>query len=94
MYWLLVVVVGNVFLSELHYVLSAECLLGYGVEVARGAEVLGSSGCLSRGSMGRDCRVLCVNCDLIQRSTYNSRVWLARKACAGCREVMGHAQGW
>ena len=41
MYWFLVVAVGNVFENDLCYVLSAECVLGCGVEVARGAEVLG-----------------------------------------------------
>ena len=41
MYWFLLVVVRNVFLSDLTYVLSAECVLGCGVKVARGAEVLG-----------------------------------------------------
>ena len=32
---------GNVFLSDLCYALSAECVLGCGVKVALGAEVLG-----------------------------------------------------
>ena len=41
MYFFLVMVEGNVFLSDLRYVLSAECLLECGVKVARGAEVLG-----------------------------------------------------
>ena len=40
MYWLLVLVAGNVGLSYLRYVVSAGGVLGCGVEVARGAEVL------------------------------------------------------
>ena len=41
MYRCLVVVAEDVFLSDLRHVLSAECVLGCGVEVAHGAEVLG-----------------------------------------------------
>ena len=58
MYWFLVVIAGNLFLSDLSYVLSAECVLGYGVKVARGAEMLGwpcRAACL--GGRGRDCLV-------------------------------------
>ena len=41
MYWFLVMVAGNVFASDLRHVLSAVCVLGCGVGVARGAEMLG-----------------------------------------------------
>ena len=41
MYWFLVVAAGNAFLSDLRYVLSAECALGYDVQVALEAQVLG-----------------------------------------------------
>ena len=41
MYLFLVVVAVNVLLSDLRYMLSAECVLGCGVKVARGVEVLG-----------------------------------------------------
>ena len=40
-YWFLVVVGANIFLSDSHHVLRAECVLGCGVEVACGIEVLG-----------------------------------------------------
>ena len=40
-YGFLVEVAGNVFLSDLLYALTAECVLGCGVKVALGAEVLG-----------------------------------------------------
>ena len=41
MYLFLVLVAGNVFLNDLRYLLSSECVLGCGVKAARGAEVMG-----------------------------------------------------
>ena len=41
MYWFLVVVAGNAFISDVRYVSNAECVLGCRVKVTLGAEVLG-----------------------------------------------------
>ena len=40
-YLFLIVVARNVFLSDCNHALRVECVLGCGVEVARGAQVLG-----------------------------------------------------
>ena len=61
MYCFLVAVAGTVFLSDLGHVLIAECALGCGVEVARGAKVLGwprRAACL--GGRGAAIVVSCV----------------------------------
>ena len=58
---LLVAVAGNVLLSDCSHVLRAECVLGCGVEVARGAEALGwpcRAACL--GGSGVAIAVSCV----------------------------------